>query len=221
MINLYRYMGNNFGNNLSMYITRKMSGQEVVCPPKGEPIYATIGSILEWIPPNSIVWGTGYMREHSRVPKRAFTIHAVRGKLTRELLIKQGFECPEVYGDPALLCPRYYTPKTIKQYTLGVIPHYIDVDLVDEYRGNPETLIINMRDSVEKVIDDIHSCERILSSSLHGLIAADAYGIPAKWIKLSDRVVGNGFKFRDYFSVRGEVDLDKLMGVCPFKEENS
>src|SRR5690606_41422923 len=33
-------------------------------------------------------------------------------------------------------------------------------------------------DDIEGTIDDMLSCKRIVSSSLHGLILADAYGIP-------------------------------------------
>ena len=49
------------------------------------------------------------------------------------------------------------------------------------------------------MIDTICACDVILSSSLHGLIISDAYAIPNVWIKLSDKVEGNGFKFKDYF----------------------
>ena len=37
-----------------------------------------------------------------------------------------------------------------------------------------------------------------MSSSLHGLIAADAYGIPNARINLTGRLVGGDFKFEDY-----------------------
>ena len=45
------------------------------------------------------------------------------------------------------------------------------------------------------------SCERIFSTSLHGVIVAQAYGIPVKWITF-DKLPIHGderYKFYDYF----------------------
>lgn len=222
IIHLYRHPDNNLGDNLSEYLTRKISGGDVRCVNSainGERVYAVIGSILEWVPQGSIIWGVGYQREQPTAAAKPLTILAVRGKLTRDLLIKQGFECPEVYGDPALLLPRYYIPTPQGKYRLGIVPHYVDWALpqLDKYRSDPSVLMINVREPVEKVVDGICSCEQIISSSLHGLIVADAYGIPTKWEVWSDKVVGNGFKFRDYFSVRNEVDTNVLLNSCPFR----
>ena len=36
---------------------------------------------------------------------------------------------------------------------------------------------------------------------MHGLLAADAIGIPNAWLKLSDRLRGGDFKFQDYYSI--------------------
>lgn len=41
-----------------------------------------------------------------------------------------------------------------------------------------------------------NNCHMVSSSSLHGLILADAYGIPTKWIRREQSIVQ--FKFRDY-----------------------
>ena len=57
------------------------------------------------------------------------------------------------------------------------------------------------RDPLE-VIREIATCERIVSSSLHGLVTADAFGIPRRW-QLSERVRGAAFKFRDYAAALG------------------
>jgi len=104
-------------------------------------------------------------------------------------------------------------------------------------------LIIDILSGVKQVIDDICSCERIFSSSLHGLIAADAYGIHSTWIKFSNKIEGNDFKFYDYFESVGrkgesclritedttiqevinyyreyriEINIEELVDACPF-----
>ncbi len=62
------------------------------------------------------------------------------------------------------------------------------------------------------MIDNILSCEIILSSSLHGLIVADAYNTPSSWIKFSNKVYGNGFKFRDYYASIG-YEEDPILDI--------
>jgi pyruvyltransferase len=51
----------------------------------------------------------------------------------------------------------------------------------------------------KKFVKQIHECEYILSSSLHGIIIADSYGIPAYHIELSDKIIGGQWKFKDYY----------------------
>ena len=243
----------NWGDEVNKIICSKISGKAVNKISTEEEAatfrYYCIGSILQSAKSNNFeVWGTGLMHSNGRLPYAPNKIHAVRGPLTRDLLLKQGFDCPEIYGDPALLYPMFYKPNIKEKYRFGIIPHYVDFSdpWVQKFSNNPDVKIINIKDrTCNKFIDDIHECEILLSSSLHGIIAGDAYGIPSYWIELSNKVHGKGFKFKDYFlSVKRplvepirpkletnikdfsntfydykiDIDLEKLMQACPFKK---
>ena len=139
-------------------------------------------------------------------------ICSVRGRKTYEFLKNRGIECPSVFGDPALLLPRFYTPKRMeKRYKLGVIPHVIDwdYDVMRKIRKERnDILVIDLAhyDKWTDVIDQICSCEAIASSSLHGLIVSDAYNVPNCWITLSGKISGGLFKYFDYFSSVGREE---------------
>ena len=126
---------------------------------------------------------------------------SVRGPLTRSCFLAQGYGCPELYGDPGLLLPLVYHPAvTGKQYSLGLIPHYVDYQKCKNmYRQHPDIKIVNVCQPVEKVVNEIRQCKATFSSSLHGLVVSHAYGIPSVWVEMSDLVTGKGYKFRDYY----------------------
>jgi pyruvyltransferase len=243
--------GKNFGDALNPIIAKFISNKEINHIPLKDSSktfrYYMIGSILQFIySDNTIIWGSGFMGEASEMNVKPKKISAVRGKLTREKLIKKGYECPEIYGDPALLYPIFYNPKIEKKYKIGIMPHYVDNDnaWINSFKNDKNIIIINTLDDVNKIIDNILSCDCIISSSLHGIIAADAYNIPSLWVEFSDKIGGNGFKFRDYFTsvdrydkspikidintklsdimnkfydYKIDIDLEKLYNSCPFK----
>jgi pyruvyltransferase len=246
----------NWGDAIAPFIAEQISGQTVQSvtgmDPDPDVRYSVTGSINQWLTNNNtVLWGTGFISETSRLNIMPQGICAVRGPLTREKFLKKGVECPEVYGDPALLMSKYYFPNVKKKYKYGIIPHYIDANnpWVQKYKNIPDVKIINITHKTDeelyshRFIKELLSCEVILSSSLHGLIAADAYGIPSHWVELSDKVIGNGFKFHDYFmsvnrpivepfrpnentkignlplyDYKINIDLDKLINACPFKK---
>jgi hypothetical protein len=167
---------------------------------KREHIIA-IGSILEMASSsNTIVWGSGLMFRKGNVKKcRAFL--AVRGNESRKRLLELGYECSPVLGDPALLLPLVYTPKAKKNYTVGIIPHYKNHEEAVKIFKNSNILVINLFDDIEKIVDEINSCECTISSSLHGLIVSHAYGIKSIWGKfMLNEIGGDNIKFKDYFS---------------------
>lgn len=201
----------NYGDALGPYLVKKITGKDIVwIHPKKfylknlwQPIYVTIGSILANVNRNCIVWGSGIIQKDQIVKPAIFL--AVRGPQTRNNLIAQGYKVPEIYGDPALLLPLYYKPKIVKQYRLGIVPHYNDFKKVYEFYNNqPDILVVNlMTTDVEATTNLFLQCERVISSSLHGLIVSHAYEIPAIWVEFSDRLFGDGIKFQDYFESVG------------------
>jgi len=197
----------NFGDLLSRFVVEKISKRKVrLINPSNRwyskvfKHYFAIGSILCRANQNSIVWGSGIIKVDENVKKAKFI--AVRGPKTRKRLLELGYKVPKVYGDPGLLTNLFYQPKNIvKKFKVGVIPHYVDYNEIKEnYKNENEVLVINlMCNSVEEVIDKMLSCEKIISTSLHGVIVAHSYKIPALWLKYSDKLAGDDVKFYDYY----------------------
>ena len=240
----------NFGDIITPFILDTISTNKITQIEKSQYYpyehYFVIGSILDRATSETIVWGSGFISEDSKVLSMPKQIYAVRGPKTRKKFLEMGIDCPEVYGDPALLLPRVYNPKVEKKYKLGIIPHYVDKNQIwlKQLDLPNDVIIIDIQvKNPKSFIDKLLSCEKIASSSLHGLITADAYSIPSLWVEFSDNVKGEGFKFYDYFlSVKREekapflikneteisdlldvytdykidINLDKLLMSCPF-----
>ncbi len=202
------YSSNNFGDNLTHYLIKKISNRTPVLVERNYPCEKIMvtGSILNNDVPNAIVWGCGLAFSTDVVPPKK-QILAVRGKLTGEILKTQGVEFNQVYGDPCLLLPRLYNVDVPKTWKLGIMPHYVDTKLVYDKLGiNDAELashgikILDIMSDVEDVVRQVKSCEKVISSTLHGLIVCDAYGIPSEWVKFSDNIGGDDFKYLDYYS---------------------
>jgi len=196
----------NYGDLLGKYLVEKISKKTVVFAwPKKfsiydwfSPIYVSIGSVLANVNYKCIVWGSGIIDRKTIIKKAKFL--AVRGPQTRKVLLAQGFSVPEIYGDPALLLPRFFSPKVAKKFKIGVIPHYNDYKTVQKWFDDQEDILLIdlMTNDVETKTIEILQCEKIISSSLHGIIVAHTYGIPAVWQKFSVKVFGDDIKYQDY-----------------------
>lgn len=230
----------NFGDILGKYLVEKISNKKMirVLHPSMRRYklfikhYLTVGSILDVANTNSIVWGSGIIRRMDIIRKAKFL--AVRGPITRERLMELGYNVPQLYGDPAILLPKFYSKIIEKKYQLGIIPHYVDYEYVCKnlINNNNNMIIINLlTKDVEEVINEILKCKFIVSSSLHGVIVAHAYGIPALWVKFSNNLGGDNIKFYDYFesvninykselNVKSEnLNLDYLLNLLKEYEE--
>jgi hypothetical protein len=189
----------NFGDLLSPPIVQALARRPVTWRDTGARLFA-VGSLLKFARAGDWVWGSGFIRAEDSCP-----------------LLELGHECPPVFGDPALLLPRFYRPQVEKRYRLGIIPHLVDADrLARLYGGSKGVLLIDVATTdIETTVHRLLSCEHSVSSALHGLVLSVAYGIPTRWLKCSDRIMGDDVKFFDFFAalqprVAERLDPDRV-----------
>ncbi len=199
----------NFGDAIGPFLGHHITGRRPVHSRRrgfNQRVLLSVGSLfsaIHW--KHADVWGTGLMfpleDEHVQRLRRYddVIVHAVRGKLTRaEVIDKLGWSVPEVYGDPALLLPRYL-PAPAGHGRVAEVAHFTqDAGLPDRGAGVER---VDVREDLRTVVAQIAGASAVVSSSLHGLIVAQAYGVPWVWIEVTDRQLGGAdFKFRDFFS---------------------
>lgn len=165
----------------------------------------SIGSVLHNARDGEAVWGSGI---NGKIPQerhrfRELDVRAVRGPLTRDWLQARGIAVPAVYGDPALLMPLFFPASLIgggARRPLLVVPHFNEpADKYAAYREHLVTPDVKPLAFVRALL----AAELVVSSSLHGVILAEAYGIPAVYLDS-----GNGehrFKYDDYYRGTGRT----------------
>lgn len=208
-INAFCYMDeknnalpNNWGDELNFNFLQTVMNKKFIKSNEGRN-YIFIGSVLNdrFVNEESIVWGAGIKNVNEKLTHKPQKVYAVRGPLTRDFLISNGIDCPEIYGDPALLLPLYYKPNVKKKYKIGIIPHWESLNhpLLNVFKDMENVTVINLHsyDKWTDIIDKMCECEYITSESLHGLIVAEAYNIPNLWIKI--KLNNQDVKFHDFF----------------------
>ena len=208
----------NFGDLIGPYLVSKITDKPVlnICDQKHSGLM-TVGSILQSIDrQNMAVWGSGFIKKPTEevinnIKKYKPDILSVRGKKTANCLIEGGINLPEniVYGDPALILPLFYQPLIKSSEKIGLCPHFIHKPkFLKVIAQNDNLKIIDVQKDMENVVNEISSSSVCISTSLHGLIIAQAYGIPWVWLEISDEnLLGDDFKFKDFFSTLREEQV--------------
>ncbi|HEV8050973.1 MAG TPA: polysaccharide pyruvyl transferase family protein [Parachlamydiaceae bacterium] len=222
----------NFGDYISLKLVERITDSQIEIfyryPKNTKQKLLAIGSILSFAVQNDVIWGTGVNGKWLGLENYPFTnldARSVRGPLTRKFLMDNfGIGCPEIYGDPALLFP-YFFPEFQRSENPSrdyiVIPHYTEKNL---FPKDQEDRIVYPTDPWDEVIGKIIDSQLVISSSLHGIVIAEAYGIPAICL----RATGNEplFKYEDYYQGTGRPDFKyattveealKMGGERPFE----
>lgn len=179
----------------------------------------SIGSVMHFAKTQDVIWGTG-VNGKVDINLHKFgqlDVRAVRGPKTRNFLMERNIEVPEIYGDPALLSSMFF-PKaaftnleTRKPFL--VIPHMSEINT---YRKKfSEDSICSPLQYPFDFIKKILSAEKIYSSSLHGIILAETYGIPVVWMRSDNGE--DDFKYYDYYEGTGRHSPPKEFSFEGFK----
>lgn len=180
-----------------------------------------VGSIMDNGSYDCTVWGSGVASfggiEMISIQSkyRKYDIRSVRGPITKQIMEALNYKCPSVYGDPAVLLPLIYKPIVKKKYSTSIIQHFREaVELPEEYHE-----ICIQTDDYKFFIEEILASEKVISSSLHGIILAESYGIPA--VFLNKGVDGELIKYYDWYystnrrSVMVANSIEEAIGMQP------
>lgn len=194
----------NFGDYLSLELVQRIVGgpiRVVQKPTIGERKLLAIGSIISWAFDGDIIWGSGINGKALSLDRYHFKnldVRAVRGPLTRDFLMKNfNIKCPEIYGDPALLVPYFFPEfqrKMNPSHEYLIIPHYSEEALFPKEKNKN---IVYPTEPWNVVIEKILDSKFVISSSLHGIIVAEAFGIPARLLRVTENEPI--FKYKDYY----------------------
>jgi pyruvyltransferase len=221
----------NFGDYISLKLVERIVDGPVQLYKKkktDQQKLLAIGSILYHANENDVLWGTGFNGKFLNKKDYNFSnldVRALRGPLTRQFLSEHfGIQCPTIYGDPALMFPYFFPELTksknpTKEYI--IIPHFSEKHL---FPRDELGIVVYPTDPWDEVIKQILNSKFVISSSLHGVIIAEAYGIPARML----RVTHNEplIKYQDYYFGTGRPNFLyatsveealKMGGEGPFK----
>lgn len=209
----------NFGDYLSLKLVERIVERPVryfnKAPFCKEKKLLAIGSIFYFARNGDVIWGSGINGKTLNNIDYVFTdldVRSVRGPKTREFLWDNfGIVAPEIYGDPALLFP-YFFPEFKKQtspeYDYVIIPHYKDRNL---FPKSADPHIIHPTDPWNEVIEKIINSQFVISGSLHGIVLAEAYGIPARYLRVSEKE--HIFKYQDYYLGTGRPNFQYARSI--------
>jgi hypothetical protein len=230
---LYYCKSKNFGDALNPLIFEQVLGVPVRYAKKRYAELCGIGSVLDNLMASSSVvnrmiqaylspihvFTSGFTFPSQKAnarPIRKMVIHAVRGKQTRQQLVDLGIlaaDQPVAYGDAGLFAPLLLERDVPKKYFCGIIPHISERDCAEIEalsKAIHNSVVIDFEQKPMEVLKQMASCEVIISSAMHGLVVADALGLPNIWMKVSNRIIGGRYKFDDYYSAYADYKKEPV-----------
>jgi pyruvyltransferase len=189
----------NFGDLLGPVIVRELVAQLGLGGAVERRRLLAVGSVLHFGRPGDVVWGAG-RNAKAGAPPDGLDVRAVRGPRT-------GADHPAavVGGDPALLLaglrPDLLVHPT-RRTGVAIVPNLNELASVTDRRG-----ILSPRAPLARVLRTIARSTLVVGSSLHGVIVAEALGVPARAVRAVEEPA---FKYEDYYLATGR-DPDEVV----------
>lgn len=236
---------NNFGDLLGPLLVERMLADLDVRPSStavaDAPVLVTVGSVVHYAPQGAVIWGTGVnFKLASKLPPhfQSLDYRSVRGPYSARLITAAGGRVPSVFGDPALLLPRFM-PELRSWGRTGaggvlIAPNLNDFEAMCHDASSSGHEVLDPRTPLRSVLRTIAQSGFVVGSSLHAIAIADSLGIPARFVASAAEGV---LKYRDYLAGTGrpltrisadienalaigghsspEVDLDAVLAAFP------
>lgn len=203
--------GVNFGDDLSRVIVEKILDHEVTYQPLSshKKNLLAAGSILHYAKNKDVIWGSGF-RENPLLENRFdhLDVRAVRGPRTREFLLQMGINCPEVYGDPAILMGHLFSEfkKEEPIYDYIIIPNIGEIHCFIGYKN-----VVLPTSPWDEIVKMMMQSKLVISSSLHGIIVAESFGVQARLLKMT--WIEPLLKYQDYYESTGRPNFKYATSV--------
>lgn len=209
-----RFATGNFGDIASRQVSEQLSGVRARHPFPGEPRLLAIGSVLQRAQAGDVVWGSGVKGGSAPLPRGLdLDVRAVRGPLSVEYLEQAGIPTDRITHlfDPGVLFPHLYADQLRASESRGgdrIIPHYHDDLILRRRHYQHFDSFVSVDTTPLKMMQAIKGADRVFASSLHGVIFAEAMGIPAYWLA----PVGgeDELKYYDYYYGTGRTDVKRF-----------
>ena len=203
------FVHGNFGDYAVPPIVGRITGLPIAPPAGAGPMLYTIGSLIQILSEGDAVWGTGLnggTAELWKVP-RELHVFATRGPISLEFLRRHGFDTRRVSRifDPGSLVGALFADEIAwlraksahRRRNFILIPHYRDECAMRRIYAAHADHIVSVDTPFLELLGEILSADLVVSSSLHGLVMAEALGVPAVWHR---PLMGEDeLKFNDYY----------------------
>ena len=213
-----KFMIGNFGDIASRDIVEALLKRPTEPITGGQRKLISIGSVIHTASDGDIIWGSGMKGTKMMLNEnvKTLSVHAVRGPLTLDMVRRHGIDISKVNHlfDPGCLIPHLF-PDEVARARAGakmggyrIIPHYRDDMVLRRKHYRHVQNFISVDCTPLQMIEAMIGADRVISSSLHGLIFAESLGIPACWLA----PVGgeDDLKYYDYYYGTGRFAVKRF-----------